>query len=422
MVIYAAYIISFLVIYLFLPVYLSVHSGYFSVKALAVFYSACGVIIIFLGNAHRKRMNRIGLDLQSEEEKSNVLRDENSRELNEQAALQEKIKKYHSLKSIIEQMNQNLSLDAIAEQLIASVYSLIAANHKTSILYLIDPMTHALTLYKTKKENQGLVIKAKEGDIFDQWVLRHNSPLFMEDIKNDFRFDPAKITPQERQVVSLIAAPLMSGHKCVGVLRLDSPVARSFTQDDLRFFVTLSEMGAIAIENGELFLRTQDLAIHDGLTGLYRKGYFLERLREECRRSLRQQKTFALFMLDIDFFKVYNDTYGHIAGDIILKEISAVFSQFLSDKSALIGRFGGEEFCVVLFHSDVKQAAFVAEGLRKAIEATAISLRNKTIHATVSVGVANFPEHATDETELIMKADKALYEAKHKGRNRVVVA
>jgi diguanylate cyclase (GGDEF)-like protein len=175
----------------------------------------------------------------------------------------------------------------------------------------------------------------------------------------------------------------------------------------------------VALENAQLFQRTRDLAIHDELTRLYTKGYFLDRLNEECKRGLRQDIIFSLLMLDIDYFKNYNDKFGHTSGDIVLKSLSNAIINFLKDSSPIISRFGGEEFCVILPSRDKNSAFKIADELRVKIEKTKIILRKQETHIAVSIGLASFPQDSTDADELIRKADKAMYEAKNKGRNRV---
>ncbi|MDD5730748.1 MAG: sensor domain-containing diguanylate cyclase [Candidatus Omnitrophica bacterium] len=365
----------------------------------------------------------MSLKIQDSQEAMNVLKDINFKERKSRIALYEKIARYKGLKKIIEEINTNSSLDFVAEYLVSVAFSTIAANRGACILYLLNPQTQKLSMYKTKKEEKNLIVKSKEGDTFDFWVLRHLSPLLVEDGRDDFRFDLEKIKSyKERPVVSVVSSPFISEHSFLGLLRLDSMRAKAYSQDDLRFLVTICDIGAVALENAMLVSRTQDLAIHDGLTSFYRKGYFMDRLKEECKRSARQNKTFSLLMLDIDHFKDFNDTYGHTAGDIVLKEISHNIMELLKEKSAVISRFGGEEFCMILTGMERAKAEETAEQIREKIGATKINLRGKQLNVTVSIGVVNFPSTDKDEMELIIKADRAMYEAKQKGRNRVIAA
>ncbi len=389
-------------------------------KILIILFLINAAAVYYLLNRYFKKKQRLDIQIQDLQEKINILNTENSQEGKNKSALDEKIRRYKSLGEIVEEIDQQLDTEYIGESLARIAFSQIAGNKGTCILYLIDDHTQKPTLFKTRKEDNGLVIKAKEGDIFDLWVLRHANPLLIEDIKKDFRFDLEKIEKQHvRPVSSLISSPLISEHKFLGILRIDSSSTRSYSQDDLRFLTTICDLGAVALENAQLFQRTKDLAIHDELTRLYTKGYFLDRLGEECKRGLRQDITFSLLMLDIDYFKNYNDKFGHISGDIVLKSLSNAITNSLKNFSPIISRFGGEEFCIILPSRDKNNAFKIADELRQKIEKTKIVLRKHETHVTVSIGLASFLEDSTDADELIRKADKAMYEAKNKGRNQV---
>ena len=409
------------VFYLFLPVFFAALLGHKLWITLLIFYPLNIIMVISLAYGNAGKKYRLEIESQGFQERLNILSDANLKGLKSKAALQEKIRRYHSLKEIIENLNRALNTDTVGTSLITIAYSLIANHKGACILYLVDQQNHHLSAFKTKKDDKRLIIKAKEGDIFDFWILRHAAPLLIEDARRDFRFDLERLTLQEtRPVSSLIGAPLLSEHNFLGILRLDNPVPGFYTQDDLRLLVTICDIGAVALENSELYRKTQDLAIHDGLTSLYTKGYFLERIREEARRSVRQKAVFSLLMLDLDYFKNINDTLGHTAGDLVLKETSQVLTSFLKNYGAIISRFGGEEFCVILPHVEKKKAHAIAEDLRLKISEKKIDIRGQSAQVTVSIGVTAFPDDTSEENDLILKADMAMYEAKQKGRNKVV--
>jgi diguanylate cyclase (GGDEF)-like protein len=195
-----------------------------------------------------------------------------------------------------------------------------------------------------------------------------------------------------------------------------------YSQDDLRFLATICDLGAVALENGELFQKTQDLAIHDSLTSLFTKGYFLERLKEEYLRTIRKNRTFSLLMLDIDYFKHYNDKFGHSAGDLVLKDLSHNLVDSLKELNPIITRFGGEEFCILLSGIEKEKACTIAQELCARIANNQIILRNEPTRITVSIGVASLPCDTNEPIELIFTADRAMYKAKQKGRNQVACA
>lgn len=413
------YFFTCFVLYISLPFYLTRKNPYI----LAIFYFVNLTGIYFLHRLYQNKKYRVSLRVQDLEEKINILSDQDFQEARNKASLEQKIKRYRSLKEVIEAINRNLSLESAADNLATATFSLIGGNKGTCILYLMDSATQKLALLKTKKEDKKMIIKDKEGDIFDFWVTRHMSPLLIEDIHRDFRFDTAQMqTYHRRAVTSLVSAPLITEHKFVGILRIDNETAGAYSQDDLRLLVTLCDLGAVSLENGQLFQKTQDLAIHDGLTGLYTKGYFLGYMQQEFKRSQRQKNALTLIMFDIDYFKNYNDKFGHAAGDLVLANISKIAVDFLKDFNPLICRFGGEEFCVLITHLEKDRAITLAQGLRAQIEKTKILLRRQETYITVSIGVSCFPNHAASDDELIAGADRAMYEAKQQGRNRVVEA
>ena len=413
-------IILILIAYFILPVYLAKILSIKLFKPLFLFYFANILVISYFFRKSFLKSYDLQLRSQRLQERMNILNAEYSKEIRNNIALQEKSMRYNSLGNILEEINSSLDLNLVSEILTSKVFSLIGKNKGVCVLYLIDNQNQRLVLFKTKKEDKGLVIRAKEGNTLDFWVLRHASPLLVEDIKNDFRFDLDKIIAlDDRPVASLISAPFLSENKQLGILRLDSEKAGVFSQDDLRFLATISDLGAVAIENSELFKRAQDLAIHDVLTGLYTKSYFMERFKEECERVASQGIPLSLLMLDIDFFKNYNDQFGHTAGDIVLKKLGQIITKNLANLHPLVSRFGGEEFCIAMTGIDKKEAYEIGDSLRKEIENEKVILRRSETHITTSVGLASLPVDTLDYEDLIRKADKAMYEAKQKGRNKI---
>ena len=212
----------------------------------------------------------------------------------------------------------------------------------------------------------------------------------------------------------------MEEKKVVGIVRMEHSRPHNYTLEDLRLLDILCDLGAASLQNASLYKQTLDLAITDGLTGLYLRRYFLDRLKEELARSLRSDLCCSFLMIDIDDFKNYNDKYGHTAGDIVLKTISRVLVRLA--QSGIVGRYGGEEFSIVLPETSKKKARRIADDIRKAVKEEAIELRRVETHVTVSIGVSSFPEDAKVQDDLIQKADERLYAAKRQGKDRIVAA
>lgn len=224
------------------------------------------------------------------------------------------------------------------------------------------------------------------------------------------------------EVRSILTMPLNARGRPIGVMTLTSPRRDAFN-DEVRDTMELIENPAsVVVDNARLHDGTRRLAITDGLTRLINHRHFYELLENEFLRTNRYMSQMALIMLDIDFFKQVNDTYGHPVGDDILKEISEVISWEVREVD-VIARYGGEEFAVLLPQTDVGMARSVAERVRAAVEDHTFRTPEGEIRITVSLGVVGFPECPVEnQMELVRLADEALYEAKNTGRNRVIAA
>ena len=374
----------------------------------------------FLLKSYSRKILLIQSGAEYNQEAINLIVAENKKNQEYNLALKLKITRYDNLKKLIEDLNHSLKLDIVIRVLSSTVYTLISNSTGVALFYLVDNQYQKLNLVYSIKDDSDLVVLAKEGDLFDQWVLRHSNQLIIENLKNDFRFDSDSINLQDmRSVLSLISSPLISNNSLLGLLRLESKKGGFFNQDDLRFLSLVADLGAVALENSLLFQKTQDLAIHDGLTALYTRGYFIDRLKDEVRRAQRLDQHLSLMMIDIDFFKQYNDKFGHIVGDLVLKKMGILLKDALNEFNPLLCRFGGEEFLVLLAGIDKHKSLAIAEELRQRIQDEKVMLRRQDTHVTVSIGVASLPLDTKDEDELVQKADKAMYAAKEKGRNQV---
>ncbi len=217
-----------------------------------------------------------------------------------------------------------------------------------------------------------------------------------------------------------LAVPLLSGERLVGLL-LFGPLeeGESYGSEELELLTLLSRNAATVFENVRLF----QSATYEGLTGLLRREAILERLDLELERALRYGRPLAVGMADLDHFKDVNDGHGHLAGDALLKRVAEEISRCLRTTDA-VGRYGGEEFLLVLPETTLDGARAVAEKVRAAIAALEVPVGNDTtVRVTLSIGLATFdPDNPAGLTalELIAQADAQLLEAKRQGRNRVL--
>jgi diguanylate cyclase (GGDEF)-like protein len=174
----------------------------------------------------------------------------------------------------------------------------------------------------------------------------------------------------------------------------------------------------IGLRRAHLYQKIQEMAITDALTQTYCRRYFLERFSEELKRSRKHKLHLSFLMIDLDNFKQFNDRYGHLVGDAILRQVSKTICDMVRQID-FIGRYGGEEVAIVLAETDKEQAGFAAERIRQAIESSVIKAYDEELKVTVSIGASTFPDDNERMQDLIEMADQALYLAKETGKNKV---
>lgn len=233
------------------------------------------------------------------------------------------------------------------------------------------------------------------------------------EVKN-CRFVKGGISGQEYENGSVL--PLEVGKKVAGYL-----VCERIRDEDKEKFQILAHQFLLGLKRAILYAEVQELSITDSLTNVLSRRYWLERFTEEIERSRKFNYKLSCLMLDIDHFKKINDHYGHMVGEVILKEVSKAIKDSIRQID-LVGRYGGEEFSVFLAETGREESRVVAERIRASIENKRIRAYDEELHVTISIGIARFPEHAQDNQNLLARADEALYQAKKTGRNRVCMS
>jgi diguanylate cyclase (GGDEF)-like protein len=219
---------------------------------------------------------------------------------------------------------------------------------------------------------------------------------------------------------SLVAVPMISRGRVIGALDAKSKRLGVFLDQDEKIFSILAGSAALAIENASLHQKTQELTIVDELTGIYNYRYFIKKLTQEIKRAERYKHSLSMLMIDIDWFKRCNDTYGHLFGNKVLKELAQRIRDSVRDVD-VVCRYGGEEFAVILPQTNRKDAHMIGERIRHRVESNEFEVEEGglLVKVTVSLGVATYPENGTISEELIEKVDQALYLAKGRGKNMV---
>ncbi|MBI5573172.1 MAG: GGDEF domain-containing protein, partial [Elusimicrobia bacterium] len=361
----------------------------FADEKILVFLEMLYIVSLFFifenfSQAHAEKKARIKEEKENLELNMNKLSENRSGLTKREHSLSERIENYKSLTSIIAELS--------------------------SAIEKVDIITN-LSNYAHKLIPQGTVniFMNGSGDPLVAESIKNNTLILIDDTRNVVYRD------YDFHYRSCVLAPLGSEG---GVIQISSEKEQSFTDYDLRLLTVLTDIGTVCLKNSELFRITEELAITDGLTGLYTHSYFNERLEEYVSISNRLSVPLSLIMLDIDRFKVTNDTYGHDAGDkVILTVVESMRKN--TRETDMCARYGGEEFMIILPYTKLDEARTIAQRMRAYLENIEIIFEEKILKVTASFGVSSYQKgHSTND--FIKRVDENLYRAKKEGRNRVV--
>ena len=272
------------------------------------------------------------------------------------------------------------------------------------------------------------------GEMLDRFISDHLIYVFLKQ-DNEFKlvwpkackderiYETLKqLTPETNYILTsddkIGAFPLTSDGEITGCIVARSTLDK-LSKRDISYLEQLTRQSAITINRANTYSKVLQYATLDALTNLNNRRQFEVRLKQEIATTKRQKNPLCAMMVDIDFFKKVNDTYGHASGDAVLRTVASIIKEHLRE-SDIPSRYGGEEFAVLLPYTHIEEANIVGERLRKAVETTPIPIDKKNINVTISMGLAEFSPQETGE-DLFKRADSALYEAKESGRNRVCV-
>ena len=246
-----------------------------------------------------------------------------------------------------------------------------------------------------------------------EWVMKEQKTAYEPDLAKHKRFSTGE-KHLKQGILSIVYSPLISAGNSIGSLIIASRYPQAYNANQINLLEQLASQITAPIENSQLYYQAREKARIDELTGLFNRRHFEERLKEEITRHARYGGTFSVLMLDLDSFKIYNDIFGHPAGDELLRQVGVLIKGSIRTSDQAF-RYGGDEFVVLLPHIDTDSAYHAAERIRQDV---ARHMQLISSGVTVSIGVANCPDNGVIPADLVNIADTALYYAKYNGGNR----
>jgi diguanylate cyclase (GGDEF)-like protein len=337
----------------------------------------------------------------------------------------------NSLKPVLEvikKINTELNLRKLITMILDTAIEFCNAQRGTIVVFEGEKFKIELSRDREKNELKRLEMGVS------RTVLKLVRDSGKRVIAEDARHDPTlKIidSVQDQSLLSILCVPLRVKMRLIGAVYLDnSQVVGAFGPREIEIAEILTDHAAVAIDNALLHIK----AIHDTLTNLFNHGHFEKRLDSEVARARRHGRPCGVLMMDIDDFKKINDTYGHDAGNEILKKVSRVLATTMRtddlvarrgeerESAPVVARYGGDEFEIILPETGRDGVQRAAERILEAVRTEEFRYGDHAISLAFSIGGAVYPEDAADPRELLLRADEALYAAKRAGKNRVVLA
>jgi diguanylate cyclase (GGDEF)-like protein len=335
---------------------------------------------------------------------------ENARLFSEQ---QDRVFELQTIQSIVQKTAPLLDIPAVAAVIDTELRRLI--DYQACGVFLLDDQGMIVPVQFPGSRTRDIRLAPGEG--ISGWIVERGKSVLVPNTLEDPRVLRIEGTPVE--ATSFIGAPLVYQGSVRGAITLTRLGPNQFDENALRLLEIISAQAAIAFDRARLYEQLRLEAITDPLTKLYNRRHLIERFREERSRAVRNRHELTAIMLDIDGFKQVNDTHGHDAGDVVLEELARVVRGAVRLED-LAARYGGEEFCVLLPEVPVQEAETVGERLRGTVEKHRLPPECGVASVTVSVGMALL-SRLDEGSELFTRADRAMYEVKRLGGNRVCV-
>lgn len=338
---------------------------------------------------------------------------------NKRLLLQERMyrRQAETLQAATKDLVLALDLNLVLNRVLTNLHTVIPYDSVCLFLYNESHTRLAAVAsrgFKTPEKVEGLEIEANP---LTRMIEDTSRPVILQDAHADPRFDRVG---DADHVHGWMGLPLMWHDQMIGMLTIDSREVGAYSKDDGAIAQAFANQAAIAIQNSRLYERSERMAVTDPLTGLYNRRHLFEKAQHEFLRYQRYGTQMTVVMMDIDHFHDVNNTYGHIMGDMVLREVAGRLRSSIRTVD-IIGRYGGEEFMVILTELPLEPSFDVAERLRCAVADSPVQANGQSVSVTLSIGVATVTPECKQLDDVIHRADMALYRAKENGRNCVAV-
>ncbi len=316
---------------------------------------------------------------------------------------------------IVKYISSSLDIDNLMALITESVLEGMGLD--TCILVL-DQMDENRIIYKARTK-YGINEDKKFGELIENGYFDNYIADLKVFVDNDA--DMKKYTLPTKSVTgSVLMVPLIKKESQIGLL-IVTHAKKDYFMSNVGFFEGIVAQFLVAIDNAHLYAKMERMATHDGLTDVYNRGHLTKCFNEYLNTSILNKTSLTVALFDIDKFKKVNDSYGHLFGDVVIKTIASLAKEIAQASGSIVGRYGGEEFVVVFPNCRLDDALVLVSELHKKIRETKFIHNGETIYINTSIGITSYPETCKNPSELLNRADWAMYYSKQNGRGRITI-
>jgi diguanylate cyclase (GGDEF)-like protein len=385
---------------------------------------------IFAQDRAVENLNELNTSLQEHQEQIKKINEVLGRQKIDLQSANKKINRAHDEMSVQSEIASTISSSIGKEEMLENVTKIMQVRLDMDVVMVILEPDNALLAPGEEPKGRYVAISGSMGKEYEEAVLKSVretelkelmslSQTYMQNLQMDtIKF--FKYLDDEKELPSMIYIPIVKQSERLGTLIIGKNKMNAF-MDGRNFYENVASQLCIGISNARLYAKMNDMAIRDGLTRIYNRGHLQELLNEYLTDAMNKKIPVTLALFDIDKFKLVNDNYGHQCGDAVICHVAHLLNKGALSHGGIAGRYGGEEFVIAFLDKNVEETYEIVKNIHDEIRAKVVNYDNREIHVTASAGIASYPETCTNPSEILTRADWAMYTSKKNGRDKITI-
>lgn len=369
-------------------------------------------------------------ELQEHQERIKAVNETLGRQKIELNAANKKINRAHDEMSVQNEISSTIAASVGQDDMLQRVAKIMRIRLDMHMVMIILEPDNSLLVPGEEPQGRFVTLSSSLGEEFNQQIVDSVQKTELKELLllsktyiQNFATDTIKFFPcltEENELPSEICLPIVKQDERLGTLIVGKKKENAF-MDSRNFYENIASQLSIGISNARLYAKMNDMAIRDGLTRLYNRRHLTELLNEYLSEAVGNKTSVTLALFDIDKFKMVNDTYGHQCGDAVICYVTALLNKGAVANGGIAGRYGGEEFVIAFLNKGLDETYAIVEEIHNQIRSKAVAYGGKEIPVRASVGVASYPDTCTNPSELLTRADWAMYHSKRNGRDQITI-